>query len=427
MRVPSFLHGRFAEVSRSAKRVARELQRGAHLQDVVDSWVDLRDLPGLIVLDGPSKLLGGSPHFHAFALTRAVADSLLPLTEAKCHGWVDESLREAWSFLGLLGQHGSRFARTARDLDLLDAAVAHWSSMTSLGARYSAGLDRGSHAWDAQVAVRGALAGQGVATTHLSPPETGEELAQLVSASPGRTIQRLLEADKQDEAATILAQTSFDDFVLCSLAEHFARAGETATAVAVLRRHAERADPHGLLSTWIAEHGESHGPVAVSDVREAFLRRPDLAAWTRLKQVGIAADAEEALEELGRRGKPEIVMWVRVWDGDGERALAAWEAMWSGRAADRVSLGFAARSVAQLLASSRPARAAELHVLVANTILRLKKPSAYREAAGHLRSACDAYRAAGAPERAQTTIAEFRSEHRRLTRLMTILDEVGLK
>jgi uncharacterized Zn finger protein len=60
-------------------------------------------------------------------------------------------------------------------------------------------------------------------------------------------------------------------------------------------------------------------------------------------------------------------------------------------------------------------------------MVRLKKPSAYREAAEHLRSACDAYRAAGAPERAQTTMAAFRSEHRRLTRLMTILDEVGLK
>ncbi len=327
MRVPSFLHGRFAEVSRSAKGAAHELQRGAHLVDVVDSWVDLRDLPGLIVLDGPSKLLGGSLHFHAFALMRAVADSLLPLTEASCHG----------------------------------------------------------------------------------------------------TIQRLLEAGKRDEAATILAQTSFDDFVLCSLAEHFARAGETATAVAVLRRHAERGDPHGLLSTWIAEHGDGHGPVAVSDVREAFLRRPDLAAWTRLKQVGIAANAEDALEELARRGKPEMVMWARVWDGDGERALAAWEAMWAGRAADRVSLGFAARSVAPLVASSRPARAAELHVVAASTMVGLKKPSAYREAAEHLRSACDAYRAAGAPERAQTTIAEFRSEHRRLRRLMTILDEVGLK
>jgi hypothetical protein len=397
------------------------------MEDVVDSWVDLRDLPGLIVVDGPSKLLGGSPHFHAFALTRAIADSLLPVTEANGHGWVDESLGEAWSFLGLLGQDGFRIVRYARDLELLDGAIAHWSSMVSLGARYSVGLDRGVHAWDAQVAVRGALAGQGVTTTHLSPPETGEELAQLVSSSPGRTIQRLLGASKPEEAATILAQASFDDFVLCSLAEHFVRAGETATAVAVLRRHAERADAHGLLSTWIAEHGEGRGPVAVSDVREAFLRRPDLAAWTRLKQVGVVADGEDALQELARRGKPEMVMWVRVWDGDGEGALAAWEAMWSGGTADRVSLGFAARSVARLVASSRPDRAAELHLVAASTMVRLKKPSAYREAAEHLRRACDAYRAAGAPERAQTTMAEFRSEHRRLARLMTILDEVGLE
>jgi hypothetical protein len=429
MQICSSLHGRYKDVARAAKRMALAFERGADVQALVQGCeADLDELPGLIVLDGPSPLLGGGNHFHAFALSRALLDVEGDSPEGARllrKRWLDDSLLRPWTFLGLLGQVDQDLVPDSRLLDLLDGATAHWQALQDCGKRYSSGLPSGSSLWEAQRMLTFALARQGVDLGSVRPPEKSAELERLTAGSPGRRVRDLLSEGLHEKAVAILRQSS-QDIVLLALAEHFVTRGQAHLAAPVIREAAQKYDTHGILVGWLSQHGSDDAHTAVQDARSAFLRRPGFAEWQHLKSVGSPEIVEQALEELSRGERADSVLWVHLWEKDGKRALATWEKLWAQPGSNHTSLGFSAEQVAGAIVASLPERAANLYLIAAKTHVRLRNPSAYKSAAGLVRSASDAFRTAGKAERAKQAIADFRAEHRKLQTLIAVLDAAGL-
>jgi hypothetical protein len=76
MQLPSFLYGRYKDVKARSNKLVTALRRGtkwSELAGLSDEMLDTRRVSGLIVIDGPSPLLGGENHFHCFAPFRTVS------------------------------------------------------------------------------------------------------------------------------------------------------------------------------------------------------------------------------------------------------------------------------------------------------------------------------------------------------------------
>jgi hypothetical protein len=435
MQAPTPFYGRYRDVSRAAKRIARRLTRGESLSALIPSWMDLRGATGLVLLDGSSALVGGSEHYHAFALTKALVESRLGQDrEAWGRVWTEQSMKEPWSLLGLLGQYGQVVVQDDQRIDLLLRAVDHWDEFVALGDRWSLGLPWTQSFWSAAGGIKGSLARMGGDVLHAREPRTSTELRDMVHASSGYRIKRCLAAGLFAEALAVLEQQQRDSVlqkeqrlaVLDAEAALFVAVGR-ADLVAPVMRKALDLDPSGLAAglaaRWLAKHGSADGGDPVKDARESFLRGPDLDAWKRLKQAGGDAVAQDALAELLRRDESRA-LWVQIWDDD-PRALQTWELLWQ-RGRDRGLLAFAAAHVARVIANENPTRAGELYLISAREHVGLRKPSAYRESASLVRKARDSYVAGGRPDLADACVERFRTEHRRFRRLMEALDKAGL-
>lgn len=166
MRIPAFLHGKYADVKRACRKRARAIWRGAPLDSVEEGpWLDSHATEGLLVIDGPFPLVGGAAHFHLFAMQNALGD-LCPSFPERLEmeaRWLSWSLEEPWRFLGILNQ-GSTIAFERNPLlwnPFLRAAVQFWPVFAAEGPRYSNGLNHGEELW--QFARTFALCSRGVA------------------------------------------------------------------------------------------------------------------------------------------------------------------------------------------------------------------------------------------------------------------------
>ncbi|SHH71301.1 hypothetical protein [Massilia sp. CF038] len=174
MQFPDFEYGIYKDVLAACRKRVTALARG-------DSWdavtagarIDSADHPGLIVLHGPSPLLGGAPHFHAFALHMAIQDALAKgrLTQAVVDAVWAQSLEAPWSLVGLLAQTNLVWAYPEhRRQALLDACLRHWDALVAEGPRYSAGSNVGAPFWSLHSNLKMVLSNLGVATAALNAP-----------------------------------------------------------------------------------------------------------------------------------------------------------------------------------------------------------------------------------------------------------------
>lgn len=159
MNIPTFFFGLPAEVKRRSQRAATALKRGATLAETVGAEVsDTRETDALIVLDGPSPLVGGNPQFCMYALCRAV-QTLDVAVQNRVH---QELLSSSWGVLALQGQllqpwlssHPTR-------LEFLRACLRDWDDLESEGVRYSAGMNTATTVWGASRCIYYALANEG--------------------------------------------------------------------------------------------------------------------------------------------------------------------------------------------------------------------------------------------------------------------------
>ena len=432
MLLPSMLHGRYADASRAAKRIARDFSRGVSLQGLVAGHeVEANDLPGLIVLDGPSPNIGGQAHFHAFAVSRAIIMVDQPSIEATASlrdRWFDESLRAPWSFLGLLGQMGQVLVRARRQIDFLETGIRYWDAIHELEMRYTFGIGEGCTFWRSQIAMGSALACQGAKFTSIGDagPTTVDELRTLLVSSPGYKIRDALAEGNDDLAVGLLRAAAPTLPYIASLADHFITYDRTELALPIVRAVAQPTSTDRAAATWVSENGAGDSTLAVDDARSAFLARPDAKAWKRLKQSATEEVCAGALRELMRGEHAQIALWVHIWDGNGPKALKAWEHFSDEAGPGDFGLALVAEHVAKLIVTANPAQAAELYYISAQADVVFKKLSAYKSSVAKLQLAAAALRAAKKPREVPKMIACFRDENKRFSNLMALMDAAGL-
>jgi hypothetical protein len=325
--------------------------------------------------------------------------------------WFDLCLAAPWSSLTLLNPASSPLA-DERLLDLLDALVKWWPELDSVGPRYSIGSAQGEELWAIPSSIQYALARPGLDGRRVDEPLGPDGLAGVVKQTPGWRIREHLAEGRVADAEALLR--GLDGLALCATAHHFMAAGHRELGISIVREAAARHGAPGHLARWVARYAESP-----ETVRASFLAAPSNHDWQRLKELGGEARAEGALEELANKGLLDVVFWVRVWDRDGEKAVAAWDLA----VARGHDLSHAAASLADLIVETRPQRAADLFVLAARALLPLKNKTFYRQAAAHVRRARDVLIVAGRREAAIAMTSSFRRENARRTALIAALDK----
>ncbi|WP_428266003.1 hypothetical protein [Haliangium sp.] len=148
--------------------------------------LDTVDTPGLIVLNGPSRLVGGEPHFHIYVPLEQVSLATLPgnerLPQEALGPLFETALEEAWSTLALQGRANQSWVWPAENhLPFLRASIRFWPSFDE-APRYSNGINVGERLGQLNLMVHYVLVNLGVPqeallATEIDSAETLRELA----------------------------------------------------------------------------------------------------------------------------------------------------------------------------------------------------------------------------------------------------------
>jgi hypothetical protein len=149
--------------------------------------LDTALVPGIIVLDGPSRVFPHQEeHYCCFALTHAIDEEWRAMEwKEQCDtiftAYHEAAMLEPWVFLGLLGQRNGFFLdqRSEWLKPLVRAAVRFWPVLAAEGARYSKGLEA-QELWSLPTKLSFALARLGVPLELLNAPLPAGGLDALV-------------------------------------------------------------------------------------------------------------------------------------------------------------------------------------------------------------------------------------------------------
>jgi hypothetical protein len=174
MLFPEFEYGIYKDVLAGCRKKVTALSRGETWEEVTSGpRVDTRVLPGLIVLHGPSPLLGGTPNFHAFTLHMLIQEAFAKgrLKAPAIESIFAQSLGSVWSLVGLIAQTNMIWAYPeSRRKPLLDACIRFWDELVAEGARYTSGSTSGATLWDLHSNLKMILSNLGVPTPVLNAP-----------------------------------------------------------------------------------------------------------------------------------------------------------------------------------------------------------------------------------------------------------------
>lgn len=184
MQLPRSLIGSASTVAAAYRKQVTRLVRGGPWIDPDAETIAAADAPGLILLNGPSPLLGGDGNVHAYAplweLGKAIDAGRLTLAAATRA--FDDALAAPWSLLGLLSQANYRWLDDDdRAQRFLAATIAQWSVLDAAGARYTMGSRDGARLWDLPHLLKYVLAQRGVAQPDLVRPLPPGGLSALLS------------------------------------------------------------------------------------------------------------------------------------------------------------------------------------------------------------------------------------------------------
>jgi hypothetical protein len=151
MQIPAIIYGKFAEAKQLCSAAVRGYLKGKSWQEAFGeaSFVDSESNAALFVMNGPSPLLGGEPHFHLFLpmallLEQANKGKVDP---AKLEEAVAASLSSPWGTLGVLAPKNQLLVYPPhRHRAILKAALAWWPQLGA-DARYSVGSREGKQLW----------------------------------------------------------------------------------------------------------------------------------------------------------------------------------------------------------------------------------------------------------------------------------------
>ena len=180
MLVPRFVHGLTRDVKKESLRRIRLFQKGATWAEAMaDELVDVATLPGLIVLRGPSVLMGFEPHAHIYCPFYWVWLTLLKQADHTTETGRDQywramsdiffdAVQTPWGVLGMLGDSTGTWMRLeAHHWPYAQAVERHWDELTALGDRYSGGSQTPRPLWFVSSASSYALCALGLSREDL--------------------------------------------------------------------------------------------------------------------------------------------------------------------------------------------------------------------------------------------------------------------
>jgi hypothetical protein len=180
MLLPAVQYGPWSVVKKRMRTVISQLKRGEELGEVMtrDGMLDTSDHPGMLVLAGITT--GPMPNFHCFMPWKKAWDALFDLrTTLTSPAPIEDAIFEAllqtpWGILGLLSWENRPWLNpTPRHEPFLRAALAVWSELDAVGARYCAAV-QGEPLWSVPNNLHYVLANVGVPTEILSAPLPAE-------------------------------------------------------------------------------------------------------------------------------------------------------------------------------------------------------------------------------------------------------------
>ncbi|MCI0435118.1 MAG: hypothetical protein L0271_15975 [Gemmatimonadetes bacterium] len=146
-------------------------------------FVAVNTAPGLIVMNGPAPMLAGEPHFQAFLPLHVMIERVRKgrSTESRLQEAVLESLRSAWSLIGVLAPVNQRVVYPpTMHAPILRAAAHHWDAMVSVGPRYTVGLREGAGLWETVSNLHYVLGQVGVDQRQLRAPLPAAGLRAII-------------------------------------------------------------------------------------------------------------------------------------------------------------------------------------------------------------------------------------------------------
>lgn len=185
--VPEMLCGDTKTVVAACKRHLTRFKRGGSWVEM-GPMVDVAKAPGLIMLDGPSPLLGGN-QVRLYAPFRELhnAFSREPVTldvlvRANLRAF-DEALEQGWSVLGLTSMGCYCWLKDPERAErFLASVMRHWDELDAAGPRYTTGMQGGEPLWGPPHLVKYALAHRGVPDVRLNQPLPPGGIAALLPA-----------------------------------------------------------------------------------------------------------------------------------------------------------------------------------------------------------------------------------------------------
>ena len=191
MQIPSSLYGFYKDVKPRCRKIVTSLVRGQTWDEAVGAqdMIDTADTSGLLVLHGPSPLLGGTPHFQCYLFLTHILDAgskgrLLPNIEDEVF---EASLQTAWGVLGLLSQTNVMWVYPPeRHQPFLEACLEFWDTLDREGNRYTNGSNIGQSLWVEHTNIKYVLANMGVSTDVLNSPLPTGGLASVAALGEER-------------------------------------------------------------------------------------------------------------------------------------------------------------------------------------------------------------------------------------------------
>jgi hypothetical protein len=123
MELPALFYGLYRDVKPRTTRIIKRIPKGADWMALVEAegFLDVAKTPGMILLDGPSPLVGGQPHFQAWLLWDQMFD--------KWREWGQGSKRGHFSEIAdpTVERAGSRGWQQKRGLGLAQAPLPTFS------------------------------------------------------------------------------------------------------------------------------------------------------------------------------------------------------------------------------------------------------------------------------------------------------------
>jgi hypothetical protein len=143
--LPTFLHGKYAEVKKACRAAAARVVKGGaslvSLPEELGGWIDVGDMPGGILVRGPTQRASTEAHYQGYVLPATLTDAFPGA--GRDPGWdrlFDEIVQHPWLIYCCLGQDSYHlFKSPERARRFAVACRDQWRALNLPGRRFLPG------------------------------------------------------------------------------------------------------------------------------------------------------------------------------------------------------------------------------------------------------------------------------------------------